>query len=231
LCVSIERVYVHDSIYDRYRDGLAERLANLAYGVNADWEVEMGTLVSPSQLATTQKHVADALDHGATLVSGGHARPDIAPWFHEPTVLENVPETALCFAEETFGPLLSLYRYRSVGEAVQAANDTPYGLNASVWGPVRRARKVATRIKAGTVNVNEGFAATFGSIGAPMGGMKESGTGRRQGAEGLLRFTETQSIGVQRVVPVGGPSFLSKRTFGAVLTVGLMGLRRFTRRA
>ncbi|WP_078701278.1 succinic semialdehyde dehydrogenase [Aeromicrobium choanae] len=231
LCVSIERVYVHDSIYDRYRDGLAGRLAQMAYGANADWEVEMGTLVSPSQLATTQKHVADALDHGATLVSGGHARPDIAPWFHEPTVLEDVPESALCFAEETFGPVVSLYRYRSIGEAVQAANDTPYGLNASVWGPSRRARQVATRIKAGTVNVNEGFAATFGSIGAPMGGMKESGTGRRQGAEGLLRFTETQSIGVQRVIPVGGPSFLSKRTFGALLTVGLIGLRRFTRRA
>lgn len=231
LCVSIERIYVHESIYARYRDALAERLSHLAYGANADWEVEMGTLVSPAQLATIEKHVADALDHGATLVSGGRARPDIAPWFHEPTVLEDVPPAALCFAEETFGPLVSLYPYRSVGEAVQAANSTVYGLNASVWGPARRARKVAERLRAGTVNVNEGFAATFGSIGAPMGGMKESGTGRRQGAEGLLRFTETQSIGVQRVMPVSGPAFLSKRTFGSLLTVGLGLLRRLTTRA
>ncbi|GAA3534138.1 succinic semialdehyde dehydrogenase [Aeromicrobium flavum] len=231
LCVSIERIYVHDSIYEQYRDALAERLARVSYGANADWEVEMGTLVSPAQLATIEKHVADALDHGASLVSGGRARPDIAPWFHEPTVLENVPESALCFAEETFGPLVSLYPYRSVGEAVAMANDTVYGLNASVWGPVKQARKVAPKIKAGTVNVNEGFAATFGSIGAPMGGMKESGTGRRQGAEGLLRFTEVQSVAVQRVMPVGGPAAVPKRTFAAAITVGLLLLRRFTRKA
>lgn len=231
LCVSIERIYVHESIYDRYRDGLAERISHLSFGANADWEVEMGTLVSPAQLATVEKHVADALDHGATLVAGGRARPDVAPWFHEPTVLEDVPESALCFAEETFGPLVSLYPYRTVGEAIERANSTVYGLNASVWGPVRRARKVAPQLRAGTVNVNEGFAATFGSIGAPMGGMKESGTGRRQGAEGLLRFTETQSIAVQRLIPVGGPPRLSKRTFGALLTGGLVLLRRFTPKA
>ena len=231
LCVSIERVYVHDSLYERYREGLAERLAHLAYGANGDWEVEMGTLVSPAQLATTQKHVADALDHGATLVSGGRARPDIAPWFHEPTVLENVPESALCHREETFGPVVSLYPYRGIGEAIELANSTVYGLNASVWGPVRRARKVAPQIKAGTVNINEGFAATFGSIAAPMGGMKESGTGRRQGAEGLLRFTESQSIAVQRVMPVGGPAALSKQRFASLLTVGLRLLRRFTPKA
>lgn len=229
LCVSIERIYVHDSIYAEYRDALAERLSNLTFGANADWEVEMGTLVSPSQLATIEKHVADALDNGATLVSGGITRPDIAPWFHEPTVLEDVPETAICFAEETFGPLVSLYPYTIVGEAIEAANSTVYGLNASVWGPVRRARKVAPKIKAGTVNINEGFAATFGSIGAPMGGMKESGTGRRQGAEGVLRFTETQSVGVQRVIPVGGPSFLPQRTFASLLTFGLKFLRRTPR--
>lgn len=231
LCVSIERIYVHDSIYAQYRDALAERLSHLAYGANGDWEVEMGTLVSPAQLATTQKHVADALDHGATLVSGGHARPDIAPWFHEPTVLENVPEAALCHREETFGPVVSLYPYRSVGEAIDLANGSIYGLNASVWGPVRRARKVAPHLRAGTVNINEGFAATFGSIDAPMGGMKESGTGRRQGAEGLLRFTESQSVAVQRLVPVNGPATLSAQTFGTLLTIGLKLLRRFTTKA
>ena len=82
-----------------------------------------------------------------------------------------------------------------------------------------------------TVNVNEGFAATFGSIDAPMGGMKESGTGRRQGAEGLLRFTESQSIGVQRVMPVSGPAAVSKQRFASLLTLGLKLLRRFTPKA
>lgn len=228
LCVSIERIYVHDSIYDRFRDALAARVDAMTFGANGDWEVEMGTLVSPSQLATIQKHVANALDNGATVVAGGRARPDIAPWFHEPTVLEGVTPAAECFAEETFGPLVSLYRYTSVGEAVERANDSIYGLNASVWGPTRRARTVAGQIKAGTVNVNEGFAATFGSIDAPMGGMKESGMGRRQGAEGLLRFTESQAIGVQHLMPVSGPPSLSSRSNNRLLTVLLRLQRRLT---
>ena len=231
LCVSIERIYVHETQFGEFRDKLAERLANLTLGANFDWDVEMGTLVSPAQLATIEKHVTDALDQGATLVSGGKARPDLAPWFFEPTVLENVPESAICFADETFGPLVSLYPYGTIDEAVSLANNTIYGLNASVFGPTGEAKKVARRLKAGTVNINEGFAATFGSIDAPMGGMKESGTGRRQGAEGLLRFTESQAVGIQRLVPVGGPPFLGKKTFGSLLTVGLGLLRRFTLKA
>ena len=105
-------------------------------------------------------------------------------------------------ADETFGPLVSLYRYGSVDEAIDLANAGEYGLNASVWGPVRVARDIAPRIKAGTVNINEGFAASFGSIDAPMGGMRHSGMGRRQGAEGIHRYTEPQAVAVQRGVPV-----------------------------
>ncbi len=231
LCVSIERAYIHESIYEQYRDALAERVKAMAFGANADWEVEMGTLVSPAQLATVEKHVQDARDNGAVVLAGGRARPDIAPWFYEPTVLENVTESALCFAEETFGPVLSLYSYTVIGEAIDQANATVYGLNASVYGPAHRAAKVAAKIKAGTVNVNEGFAATFGSIDAPMGGMKESGTGRRQGAEGLLRFTESQAVGVQRVMPVAGPPQLTHETFSKLITVGLRALRRLTWKA
>lgn len=229
LCVSIERLYVHDSLYDRFRDAFAERVKHLSLGVALDWDAEIGSLVSQAQLDTVTRHVDDAVAQGAVLLAGGKHRPDIGPLVYEPAVLENVPETAECFADETFGPLVSLYRYSDVDEAVRLANASPYGLNASVWGSPRAARKVAARIKAGTVNVNEGFAATFGSVDAPMGGMKSSGLGRRQGPEGILRYTEPQAVGVQRLIPMAGPTYLAKKTYARLLSFGLSFLRRTPR--
>lgn len=229
LCVSIERLYVPRSIFDDFRDAFADRVQHLALGVGLDWDAEVGSLVSQAQLDTVTAHVADAVDRGAVVVAGGHHRPDIGPLVFEPTVLIDVPDDAVCFAGETFGPLVSLYPYDDVDEAVALANSGEYGLNASVWGPAREARAVAARITAGTVNVNEGFGATFGSIDAPMGGMKSSGLGRRQGPEGLLRYTEPRSVGVQRLVPIAGPAFLAKRTYARLLTLGLRILRRTPR--
>lgn len=230
LCVSIERLYVPDALYDSFRDAFVRRVKALSLGASLDWDVDMGSLISDSQVETVTKHVADAVANGATVLTGGQARPDLGPYFFEPTVLEGVTEAAECFAEETFGPLVSLYRYGTVDEAVRLANAGEYGLNASIFGPVREARLVAARIKAGTVNINEGFGATFGSIDAPMGGMRASGVGRRQGAEGLLRYTEPQSVAVQRAIPVAGPAFVPPRLYARILTVGLKLLRR-TRRA
>lgn len=229
LCVSIERIYIPRRQYAAFRDALVRRVQAMSFGTALDWEADMGTLVSPAQLATVEKHVADARAHGATVLTGGRARPDIGPWFYEPTVLEDVPPEAQCHDEETFGPLVSLYPYDTVEQAVAAANAGVYGLNASVWGPSRTARRVAARLKAGSVNVNEGFAATFGSIDAPMGGMRESGMGRRQGAEGLLRFTESQAIGAQSLLPVSGPAFVGAGRFARLLTHGLRLLKAMGR--
>ncbi|MGH3457626.1 succinic semialdehyde dehydrogenase [Aeromicrobium sp.] len=229
LCVSIERLYVPDSLYEEFRDAFVRRVNALSLGAGLDWDVDMGSLVSPAQLETVTKHVDDAVVNGATVLTGGRARPDLGPCFYEPTVLEDVTDAAQCFAGETFGPLVSLYRYGTVNEAVELANGGDYGLNASVWGPVRQARAVAVRIKAGTVNINEGFAATFGSIDAPMGGMRHSGLGRRQGAEGIHRYTEPQSVAVQRALPMSGPDFLSSQTYAKMLTIGLKVLRRTPR--
>ena len=121
------------------------------------------------------------------------------------------------FAEETFGPVVSIYGYTDVTEAIDRANDTPFGLNASVWSRNGRAGwEVAARLKAGTVNVNEGYAATFGSVGVPMGGMKDSGVGRRNGAEGLLKYTESQSIALQRGLALRPP----KRVPGSLWSRG-----------
>ncbi len=228
LCVSIERLYVHDSLYDAFRDAFVRRVSALSLGASLDWDADMGSLVSAAQLETVTKHVDDAVANGATVLTGGRARPDLGPYFYEATVLEDVTEAAECFAEETFGPLVSLYRYGSVEEAVELANAGDYGLNASIFGPVPVARALAPRIKAGTVNINEGFAATFGSIDAPMGGMRSSGTGRRQGDEGFYRYTETQSVGVQRLLPVAGPAAIPAKPYAAVLTFLLRVLRRTT---
>ena len=104
-----------------------------------------------------------------------------------------------CFGHETFGPVISVYRFHDEGEAVDRANDGQYGLNASIYSrDGARARDIAHRIKCGTVNINEAFGATFASIDSPMGGMRESGLGRRQGAEGIHRYTESQSVATQR---------------------------------
>ena len=229
LCVSIERLYVHDSIFDTFRDAFADRVKHLSLGVALDWDAEIGSLVSQAQLDTVTRHVDDAVAKGAVVLAGGKHRPDIGPLVFEPTVLDGVPAEAECAAGETFGPLVSLYRYSDVEEAISMANASEYGLNASVWGPTRHARRVADRIKAGTVNVNEGFAATFGSVDSPMGGMKSSGLGRRQGPEGILRYTEPQSVGVQRLIPMAGPTFMAKKTYARLLSFGLAVLRRTPR--
>jgi len=229
LCVSIERLYVADSLYDDFRDAFVRRVKALSLGAGMDWDTDMGSLVSPAQLETVAKHVDDAVTNGASVLAGGNARPDLGPFFFEPTVLEGVTQAAQCFGDETFGPLVSLYRYGSVDEAIDLANLGEYGLNASVWGPVRAARDVAPKIKAGTVNINEGFAASFGSIDAPMGGMRHSGMGRRQGAEGIHRYTEPQAVAVQRGLPVFGPASISSERWAKLLTLGMKLLRRTPR--
>ncbi|MBX6384737.1 MAG: succinate-semialdehyde dehydrogenase (NADP(+)) [Microbispora sp.] len=198
LCISIERLYVHESIADAFRDKFVRAVKNMRIGPGFDWDVQMGSLTSARQLDTVAAHVEDAVAKGATVLTGGRARPDLGPFFYEPTVLDGVGEDMTVCRDETFGPVVSLYRYRDEEEAVRVANDTAYGLNASIWTKdPARGRRLAARIKAGTVNVNEGYGSAYGSYDAPMGGMKSSGLGRRHGAEGLLKYTEVQTVADQ----------------------------------
>ncbi|GAA5163846.1 MULTISPECIES: succinic semialdehyde dehydrogenase [Amycolatopsis] len=227
LCVSVERIYVHESIREEFTRAFVAKTEALRLGGELGYGADMGSLTSESQLATISAHVEDARQKGATVLTGGRPRPDLGPLFYEPTVLTDVPETAELFAGETFGPVVSIYGYTDIEDAIERANDTTYGLNASIWtGNQAAGWAVASRIKAGTVNVNEGYSATFGSVALPMGGMKESGYGRRNGAEGLLKYTESQSIAVQRGLRLRPPRLVPPKLWTGGMTAGLRLLRR-----
>ncbi|MEV2244817.1 succinic semialdehyde dehydrogenase [Streptomyces sp. NPDC049970] len=207
LCISIERLYVHESVADDFVQRFAARTKAMRLGNSLAYGADMGSLVGERQLETVSRHVAEAVEKGATLVAGGVARPDIGPLFYEPTILDGVESPMAVCGEETFGPVVSVYRFGDDDEAVALANATPYGLNSSVWTRSSgRGHRVAARLRTGTVNINEGYAPAYGSVQSPMGGMKDSGLGRRHGSEGILKYTEAQTVAQQRLMPLA-PSF------------------------
>ncbi len=180
-------------------------------GAAYDYSADIGSLISEAQLETVTKHVADATSKGAKVLAGGKARPDLGPLFYEPTVLAEVTDEMECGRNETFGPLVSIYPVDSVAEAVRLANDTEYGLNASVWAANKSAgERIAEQLHAGTVCVDEGYAPAWGSTAAPMGGMGISGVGRRHGPDGLLKFTEPQTVVVTRFLNLDAPPLVSQ---------------------
>jgi acyl-CoA reductase-like NAD-dependent aldehyde dehydrogenase len=203
LCVASERLYVHRSLLEAFLASFAAKTRGLRLGAGLDYEADMGSLTHEHQLRKVEEHVRDAVGKGAVLHAGGRARPDVGPLFYEPTVLTGVTSDMRLHSAETFGPVVSVYPFDLDDEAVSLANDSCYGLNASIWSAdVKEALRMARRIEAGTVNINESYSAGWGSVDAPMGGRKESGTGRRHGAEGLLKFTETQTVAVQKGIPL-----------------------------
>jgi succinate-semialdehyde dehydrogenase / glutarate-semialdehyde dehydrogenase len=206
LCISIERIYVEKDLADEFTHKFGDAVRNMKLGTDYDFSVDMGSMISEDQLKTVSSHVDDATAKGAKVIAGGQARPDIGPLFYEPTVLTDVTPEMECAANETFGPLVSIYPVADVQEAIEKANDTEYGLNASVWAAsTAEGEKIAARLRSGTVNVDEGYAFAWGSLGAPMGGMGISGVGRRHGPEGLLKYTESQTIAAARVFNLDAP--------------------------
>ena len=164
------------------------------------------------------------------MLAGGVARPELAPHYYEPTILEGVTPEMTCFGHETFGPVVALYRFHDESDAIARANDGEYGLNCAIFSQDGdRARSIARQIKCGTVNINEGFGATFGSLAAPMGGMRESGMGRRQGAEGIHRYTETQSVGTQRGLRIAPSLGMTEKQHARMMTTSLRLLHKLGR--
>jgi acyl-CoA reductase-like NAD-dependent aldehyde dehydrogenase len=229
VCISLERIYVHESLYQPFLSLFAERTRGLKLGPALDYAVQMGSLTSERQLQTVEEHVRDAVAKGATLVTGGRRRPDLGPLFYEPTILAGVSEDMRVFAEETFGPVVSLYPFTAEADAIARANASRYGLNASLWTrDTARGVRLAQQIQAGSVNVNEAYAAVWGSVDSPMGGVKESGLHPRHGAEGILKFTEPKTVAVQRLLSIA-PSHGMDAAFHARWMTRLVKLVRSTR--
>lgn len=203
LCIATERLLVHRSIFDDFATAFVERTRSLRLGAGLDYEADMGSLTHQRQLQKIEEHVGDAVERGAEIRTGGMRREDLGPLFYEPTVLTGVTPDMRMYGEETFGPVVSLHPFGTDADAVRLANDTRYGLSASIYsGDTDAALLMARRVRTGMVNINEAYSAAWGSVDAPVGGRGDSGTGRRHGAEGLLKFTESQIVAVQRVGPL-----------------------------
>jgi succinate-semialdehyde dehydrogenase/glutarate-semialdehyde dehydrogenase len=227
LCISIERLFVQARIFDRFVGAFAARSRELKLGAGLDYDADVGSLISEAQLARVDAHVRDAVAKGAKVLAGGRPRPDIGPWFYEPTIVVDLTEGMALFAQETFGPVGAIYRFDREDEAVERANTSLFGLSASIWTRgERRGRAIAARIQVGSTNVNEAYASAWASIDAPMGGFKESGLGRRHGSEGILKYTETRTIAIQRGMPLALPRGLPREISSRIMSDLLRMMRR-----
>jgi succinate-semialdehyde dehydrogenase/glutarate-semialdehyde dehydrogenase len=200
LCVALSRVYVPQELRADFEAELVEVVEAYKVGKSNDFEFDIGSLTSAAQLARVEKFVKDATDKGARVLTGGHSLPAVGPYFYQPTVITDIGEDVQMRCDEVFGPVIGVYGYSDVDEAIDMANDSDYGLNASIIGNRKEAVRLSHFIEAGGVNINEGYRATFAAFGAPMGGFKLSGVGRRSGVGGLLRYTESRTVGVARTI-------------------------------
>jgi len=201
-CVSIERVYVEAPIYDDFVDRVARKVSALRQGVpDGPGSVDVGAMTFAPQLDVVSRHVEEARAAGARVLVGGRASHQQGGRFYAPTVLADVDHSMSCMTEETFGPTVAIMRVSDADEAVRLANDSPYGLAASVFGrDVARAEQVARRIEAGAACVNDAQLNYF-ALELPMGGWKESGMGSRHGAPGIRKYCRQQSLLITRLAP------------------------------
>jgi acyl-CoA reductase-like NAD-dependent aldehyde dehydrogenase len=200
VCMSVERVYVEAPVAEAFTEKLVEQMRALRVGPNgARADIDYGAFTSPRQIEIVERHVEDARAKGARVLTGGRRCGEGPGFFYEPTVLAGVDHSMLVMREETFGPVVPVMSVRDTDEALRLANDTQYGLNASVWtSDVERGIALAQRLESGNACVNECLISA-GVPGLPFGGVKQSGVGTRHGgAEGLRQFCVRQAILVER---------------------------------
>jgi acyl-CoA reductase-like NAD-dependent aldehyde dehydrogenase len=194
VCISVERCYVEEPIYDEFVAKVTETVRGLRQGVPTGvGTVDVGAVIFPPQLDVVEEHVKDAVDKGAKVLTGGHAASGPGRFF-EPTVLVDVNHSMKVMTDETFGPTLPIMKIADVEEGVRLANDSNYGLQASVWTKdVNKGEALARRIEAGVVCVNDAQI-NYTALNLPMGGWKTSGLGTRHGAAGIRKYTKVQSL-------------------------------------
>jgi acyl-CoA reductase-like NAD-dependent aldehyde dehydrogenase len=200
-CIAVERVYVEEPVYDEFVSRVERKMRALREGPPAGpGTVDVGAITSPPQVDLIDRHVRDAIDKGARALVGG--RRGAGPGdFYEPTLLVDVDHTMDCMTEETFGPTLPVMKVRDADEAVRLANDSRYGLQASVWTKdAAKGERLARMIEAGVVSVNDAQV-NYVALELPMGGWKDSGLGSRHGADGIRKYTKRQALLVTRLAP------------------------------
>jgi acyl-CoA reductase-like NAD-dependent aldehyde dehydrogenase len=197
-CISVERVYVEEPIYDEFVKRVTDKVAKLRQGApGAVGSVDVGAVTFDKQADILDAHVSDAREKGASILVGGR-RGDGPGRFFQPTVLTDVDHSMDCMTKESFGPTLPIMKVRDAEEAIRLANDSEYGLQASVWTKdAARGEQVASRIEAGVANVNEHLL-SYVALELPMGGWKQSGIGTRHGADGIRKYARQQASVVSR---------------------------------
>ena len=193
-CLSVERCYVHRSIYQDFVAACLDKTKRLRVGSGMNFETDVGPLIHERQLRVVEQHIEDAISRGAQVLVGGHRLKDLGPNLYAPTVLTDVNHEMRIMREESFGPVLPVMGFDSEAEAVRLANDSEYGLAASVWTRDRaRGEKIARQIQVGTVMINDAVSC-FGISEAPHGGVKASGIGRTHGRFGLAEMVRVKYI-------------------------------------
>lgn len=182
-CVCPNRIFVQAGVYDRFAALLAERVSALKVAPATDPDAQIGPMINARAVDKIERHVQDAVAHGARVLTGGKRLPEVGEHFYAPTVLADANDGMALCGEETFGPVVPLFRFVDEAEAVRAANDTPFGLASYFYTQdMRRIERVSRSLEAGIVGINEGALA---SEAAPFGGVKESGYGREGSKYGL----------------------------------------------
>jgi len=245
-CLSVERCYVHRNLYEKFLAAVVEKTRKLSVGNGLDPKTDIGPMIHEQQLRVVEAHVEDAIARGARLLCGGRRMPELGPTFYAPTVLADVTHEMLIMREETFGPVLPVMPFATDDEAVRLANDSEFGLAASIWtSDRRRGEALAPRIQAGAVMVND-VISCYGISEAPHGGMKSSGLGRAHGRLGLLEMVRIKYVdsdllprmrklwwfgyGVNFAQQIEGfVDFLFSRGWGRRIRGGLRSMRAYFR--